>query len=117
MEIPSSSSFSRLFQAMLSSWSDHVAGYEHSICDYDSNTMYAANCQYYILRHVPAFFGSLLPPVMYGIARHVGASKIAAAFAALLIVVDIFNVMEVWRDCRAPCCLSCHHAIALSGAL
>ena len=60
--------------------------------------MYAPNCKYYILRHIPAFFGSLTPIVMYGIAREVGASPVGAFFAALMIIVDIFNVMEARYD-------------------
>jgi dolichyl-phosphate-mannose--protein O-mannosyl transferase len=59
-----------------------------------SNTMYPAGCQYYILREITAFFGSLQPLVMFALARQLGTSLPGATFAATLVIVDVFNVME-----------------------
>lgn len=56
--------------------------------------MYSPDCQYYILRQITAFFGSLVPIVVYGIGRELGFSPAGSFFSALLLIVDVLNVME-----------------------
>lgn len=72
----------------------YLTGYTKGVCSYKSNTMYGQECEYHKLRHIPAFFGSFVPILAYGVAREVGCSRIAATFAATLVLVDVLNVME-----------------------
>jgi dolichyl-phosphate-mannose--protein O-mannosyl transferase len=72
----------------------YLRGYKGGVCDYESNTMYAPECKYYILREITSFFGSFVPILVYGIAREVGCSRLTATFSALLLIVDVLNVME-----------------------
>jgi hypothetical protein len=41
--------------------------------DYTTTKPYPDDCQYYLLRPLPAFFGSLTPIVTYGVAKELGA--------------------------------------------
>ncbi len=45
-------------------------------------------------REITAFFGSLVPIVCFGVARELGLSHRGAFFAALLMITDVFNVIE-----------------------
>ena len=72
----------------------YLQGYRGGICSYQSNTMYSPQCQYIIPRQITAFFGSLVPLVVYGIGRELGLSRGGSFFAALLLVVDVMNVIE-----------------------
>lgn len=67
--------------------------YDPTYCNYEDGD-YDERCPYATLRYIAAFWGFLLPPVTYLIARELRCSKLGAAFAASLVIFDVFNVME-----------------------
>jgi dolichyl-phosphate-mannose--protein O-mannosyl transferase len=79
----------------------HLMGYRAGICSFESNTMYSPRCQYLIPRQITAFFGSLVPIVVYGVAREMRLSRPGAFFAGLLLVVDVMNVIEARYGCTS----------------
>jgi dolichyl-phosphate-mannose--protein O-mannosyl transferase len=102
-------------------WVGQLTGYDATTCSYDSiHDVYADNCKYMILRNVAgafarlvfvaalslvsqtsppclwcsAFFGCLLPPCLFSIARKMGMSNSVAFLVGSLSVFDSMEVIE-----------------------
>jgi len=72
-----------------------LAGYNHEDCGYANiQDQYAPQCQYYILRAIAAFFGTITAPAIFGVLRNFGGSVRAGLVAALLFTFDGLNTSE-----------------------
>ena len=71
-------------------WIGEALGYDASKCEYkDIHQGFASDCSYTTLRFVSACFGAGLVPLTFSITRKLGASRLGAVVAALLLAAAL----------------------------